>query len=136
MARYRSVCLFAALVSAVLLGTVACRNAAEPGYSSQITAAELAERMRKRTAPLILDVRSPREYAAGHVPAAINIPHTELAGRLSELGIDESDELVVYCLGGKRAGLAEQVLVGASYTGVRYLEGQMRGWQGGGYPVE
>jgi phage shock protein E len=136
MARYRSVCLFAALVSSVLLGTVGCRNAAEPGYPAEITPAELAEQVRNRAAPLILDVRSPREYAAAHVPAAINIPHTELAGRLSELEIDKSDELVVYCLSGRRAAAAEQVLARAGYTSVRSLQGQMRAWQGGGYPVE
>jgi phage shock protein E len=136
MARYRSVCLVAALLGAVLLGSVGCRNAAELGYAAQITPAELAERVRTRTAPLILDVRSSREYAAGHVPGAINIPHTELAGRLSELEIDKSDELVVYCLSGRRTALAEQVLAEAGYTSVRSLEGQLRAWQGGGYPVE
>ena len=136
MARYGSVCLVAALLSAVLLGTVGCRNAAEPGYPAQITPAELAERVRTRAAPLILDVRSSREYAAAHVPGAINIPHTELAGRLSELGIDKSDELVVYCRSGRRAALAEQVLAEAGYTSVRSLEGQMRAWQGGGYATD
>jgi rhodanese-related sulfurtransferase len=136
VARHRSACLFAAVVAAVLLGTVDCRNAAQPGDSTQITAAELAGLVRTRTAPLILDVRSPREYAAGHVPAAINIPHTELAGRFGELGIDKSDELVVYCLSGRRAALAEQVLAQAGYTRVRSLEGQLRAWRGEGYPVE
>ncbi len=136
MARYRSVCLFAALVSSVLLGAVGCRNAAEPGYAAQITPAELAEQLRTRAAPLILDVRSSREYAAGHVPGAISIPHTELAGRLGELGINKLDELVVYCHSGKRTALAGQVLARAGYTSVRSLQGQMRAWQGGGYPVE
>jgi phage shock protein E len=136
MARYRSVCLVAALVSAVLLGTVGCRNAAEAGCPVQITPAELAERVRTGAAPLILDVRSSREYAAGHVPGAINIPHTELAVRLGELGVDKSDELVVYCLSGPRSALAERVLAQAGYTDVCSLEGQMRAWQRGGYPTD
>jgi rhodanese-related sulfurtransferase len=136
MARHRSVCLFAALVSAVLLSTVGCRDAAEAGCPAQVRPAELAERVRTRAAPLILDVRSRREYAAGHVPGAVNIPYDELAGRLGELGIGKSDELVVYCLNGKRAGLAKQVLAQAGYTSVCGLDGQMRAWHGGGYPLE
>jgi rhodanese-related sulfurtransferase len=136
MARYRSSFMVAALVGAVLLGTVDCRNAAESAYPASIAPAELAERVGTPAAPLILDVRSSNEYAAGHVPEAINIPHTELAGRLSELGVDKSDEVVVYCLVGKRAALAEQVLAEAGYTGVRHLEGQMRAWQQRGYPTE
>ena len=136
MARYRSSFVVAALASAVLLGTAGCRNAAEPGYPASIAAAELAERVGTPAAPLILDVRSPGEYAAGHVPEAINIPHTQLTVRLGELGIDKSDEVVVYCLGGQRAALAEQVLAQAGYTNVRSLEGQLRAWHGGGYPLE
>jgi phage shock protein E len=136
MARHRSVCLFAALVSALLLGAIDCRYVTESGCPVRITAAELEERMRNVDAPLILDVRSFREYAAGHVPKAVNIPHIQLRGRLGELGIDKSDELVVYCLGGQRADLARQVLVAAGYTCVRHLEGEMRAWQRGGYPIE
>ena len=136
MVRYRSVCLVAALLAAVLLGSAGCQNGAEPAPPAQITTAELAERVRTNDAPLILDVRSPREYAAGHVPGAINIPHTQLAGRLDELGIDKSDELVVYCLSGKRAVMAEQLLEKDGYTSVRDLQGQLRAWQGDGYPIE
>lgn len=136
MARYRPVCLFAALVGVVLLGSIACRDAAEAGYRQQITPAELAERMGTPTMPVILDVRSPREYAAGHVPGAINIPHNQLASRLGELGIDRSDELVVYCLTGKRAVMAEQLLAQDGYTNVRDLQGQLPAWHGGGYPFE
>ena len=136
MARYRSVCLVVAFLSAVLLGTVGCRGAAEAGCPAQITPAELAGRVSTPAAPLILDVRSPREYAAGHVPGAINIPHNQLASRLGELGIDKSDELVVYCLSGQRAAMAEQVLAQAGYTSVCGLEGQLRAWHGGGYPIE
>jgi len=136
MARYRSAYLIAALVSAALVVAFGCRDEARSAYPAHITAADLAQRLRKPSAPLILDVRSPREYAAGHVPGAVNIPHTELAGRLAELGIGKSDEVVVYCLGGQRASLAEQVLAKAGYTRVLDLEGQMRAWQQRGYPTE
>jgi rhodanese-related sulfurtransferase len=136
MARHSSACLLAVLLSAALLGAGGCRDSAQFAQAGQITAAELAQRAITSPTPLILDVRSPPEYAAGHVPGAVNIPHSELAGRLGELGIDKSDEVVVYCLGGQRAVLAQQVLAKAGYSDVLHLEGQMRGWQQQGYPIE
>jgi rhodanese-related sulfurtransferase len=136
MARYRSVCLVAALLAALLLAASACRDESRSGYAPGITTAELAERVRTPPAPLILDVRSPREYAAGHIPGAVNIPHTQLAYRLGDLEIDKSDEVVVYCQGGQRSALAEQALADAGYTGVLHLEGQLQEWQLRGYPVE
>jgi rhodanese-related sulfurtransferase len=136
MARYRYLLPLAALAGVLLLGTAACSDATRSGYPSQITAAELAKRVRKPPTPLILDVRSPNEYAAGHVPGAVNIPHAQLEYRLGELGIDKSDEVVVYCLGGQRAAVAEKVLTDSGYTGIRYLEGQMQGWYQAGYPTE
>jgi hypothetical protein len=48
---------------------------------------------------LLLDVRSPGEFAGGHIDGAISIPVQELVGRMDELG-DKSGEIVVYCQSG------------------------------------
>ncbi len=56
----------------------------------------------------ILDVRSPREFAAGHVPNAVNIPVDELRSRLGELPNDQ--EIWVYCGVGKRSYVACRIL--------------------------
>jgi phage shock protein E len=85
---------------------------------------------------LLLDVRKPEEFAAGHVPGAINIPHDQLASRLAELPASREQPVVVYCRSGRRAALAEDVLRQAGYTGVRHLQGDMLGWEAGGRPVE
>jgi rhodanese-related sulfurtransferase len=136
MARCPSARISAALIGAILLATVACREEAQPGYPTQIRPAELAERIGARDEPLILDVRSPEEYMAGHIPGAANVPHTQLAFRLNELGVDKSDEVVVYCQAGGRAGRAKRVLMRAGYRKVRDLRGHMQAWQQGGYPTE
>ena len=77
-------------------------------------------------APLLLDVRTPEEFAAGHVPGAINIPHDQLASRLSEL--DSQRWVLVYCQSGRRAGLAEGVLSLAGFD-VRQVEGSWARWK-------
>ena len=51
-----------------------------------VTPNELKDRLAGEQPPLLLDVRSEKEYLAGHVPGAINLPIDELADRLAELG--------------------------------------------------
>ena len=57
---------------------------------------------------LVLDVRSQEEFQEGHVPGAINVPHDELASRLSELSGGTQRPVVVYCERGGRAGMAAE----------------------------
>ena len=76
---------------------------------------------------LLLDVRTPEEFAEGHVEGAINIDHGEVAGRMDEIrelvGGDMHKPVVVYCRSGKRAGLAKQDLVDAGFDRVTNLGG-------------
>jgi rhodanese-related sulfurtransferase len=85
---------------------------------------------------LVLDVRTPEEYGGGHVPGAINVPHTEVAERLEELGDDRSRPVVVYCERGGRAAQAEAALLAGGFTDVRHLEGDMSDWRAKGRPLE
>jgi len=121
-----------ALLLALL--AVACGPGSEAGRT--ITASELSERIDAGTAPVILDVRSPAEFAAGHIPGAMNVPHDEVAARITSLGIAPDQELVVHCQSGKRAAMAEEALGGLGFTNLRDLEGHWQGWQGAGLPSE
>lgn len=82
----------------------------------------------------ILDVRKPKEFAEGHVPGAVNIPYDQVASRLGE--IPKDDEIILYCHSGRRAGLAAETLAANGYTKLAHLEGDMRGWQKAGRPVQ
>lgn len=62
---------------------------------------------------LVVDVRSPGEYAGGHLPDAVNIPVSELSGRLAELPKDRA--LVLYCASGARSSRAAAFLRNAGY---------------------
>jgi rhodanese-related sulfurtransferase len=101
-----------------------------------ITARELVEKIQSSRAPLILDVRSREEYARGHIPGALNIPHAEFLGRLSEIDAAKTDEIVVLCRSGYRARIAEKILIEAGYSDVRDLVGHMNTWDRAGYPIE
>ena len=59
---------------------------------------------------ILLDVRSPGEFASGHVEGALNIPHDQISGRLGELLKYKGNEIVLYCRSGRRSGLAQAQL--------------------------
>jgi rhodanese-related sulfurtransferase len=129
------------LVGCLLIAIVAACTPNEGELTSGtapkvITAEELTAQIQNAQAPLILDVRTEKEYADGHIPGALNIPHDQLADRLSEIDAAKTEEIVVHCRSGHRAGIAEKVLIEAGYSNVRDLDGHMNGWRSGGYPIE
>jgi phage shock protein E len=67
---------------------------------------------------LIVDVRTPEEYRSGHIKGAVNVPHTEVRGRISEFGEDPARPIVVYCGKGGRAETARMVLEEEGFTNV------------------
>src|SRR5690606_10760521 len=70
------------LAVGVLSGLGACKSEAAGAEPQVVPATDLLELIGTDAAPLILDVRTPEEYAAGHVPGAINIPHDQMATRV------------------------------------------------------
>lgn len=108
----------------------------ESAQSEAISPEELAGRIASGDAPLVLDVRTPEEFADGHLPGARNIPHDDLADRLDELGVSQDDEIVVHCHSGRRAIAAEATLRDAGYTHVRDLTGHWQAWKRADLPIE
>jgi rhodanese-related sulfurtransferase len=125
----------ALLVLLAATGTAIAQETETLG-STTIGADELMSRIEAETAPTILDVRTPEEFSAGHVPGAINIPYTELEERYSELELEGSDELVVYCQSGRRAAIVEAALGNLGFTNVRDLEGHIEAWKEAERPLE
>lgn len=99
----------------------------------RITPAVYQEQFADGTAHLLLDVRTPEEFAGGHIPGAVNIAVQELAQRLDELPGDQP--IVIYCRSGNRSAQAAQILAGAGYTKV-YDLGGIIDWSAQGYPVQ
>lgn len=115
----------------LLVLALACT--ATPSQISEISQTEL---LAEPSSTLILDVRTPGEFAAGHVPGAVNIPHDQLAERLSEVERFRSAPVVVYCKSGRRAGMAASVLSDAGFSQIHHLTGDMTAWLQQGLPTE
>lgn len=63
-----------------------------------------------------VDVRTADEFAGGHVPGAINIPHDQMPQRWSELEAYRDQRMVVYCRTGRRSAIALQTLTAQGFT--------------------
>lgn len=121
-----------ALLLLALLFTSGCNS---DSNNSSISADALLKHPDKEQI-LILDVRTAQEYSDGHVPGAINIPHTELSDKLGQVIEHEHKPVVVYCHSGRRAAIAQTILADAGFKQLLHLEGDMVGWKAGNYPIE
>jgi rhodanese-related sulfurtransferase len=88
---------------------------------------------------LIVDVREPHEYAAGHVPGAINIPRGVLEFKIwSHVGFPANPEmdrpLILQCQSGNRASLAAQSLEDLGFTRPTAVVMSLEDWQKAGHP--
>ena len=85
---------------------------------------------------LVIDVREPNEFAAGHVLGAKNMPLAKLDAAGAELAKKKERPLIVYCDGGERSAKALAALKKHGYTRVANLSGGLGAWQQAGLPVE
>ena len=83
---------------------------------------------------LVVDVRDPGEYGAGHILGAKNVPLSRLDD--GELSKRKERPVIVYCDGGERAGKAISVLKKQGFARVVNLSGGIKAWQQAGLPVE
>jgi len=98
--------------SATAAPAAAPKRAKDPAKARELIAA----------GAVVVDVRSPDEFAEGHLPQATNIPIQDFAQRLAEIeklaSGDKARPIVVYCAVGPRARSAQQHLEAAGYTQV------------------
>ena len=91
----------------------------------------------QHTAPLVLDVRSPEEFAGalGHIGSALLLPLPELEGRLSELVSHRGPPMVTVCKSEGRSVRAAALLREHHFPTVAVLAGGMEAWHQAGLPV-
>lgn len=127
-------CIAAAALALAIPGFVL---ADAPPAAAQIDHEQLQGRIQQGDAKLVvLDVRTPEEFAAGHVPGARNIPHDALAARVAELESVRDSDIVVYCRSGRRSQIAIETLTAKGFTRLGHLNGDFLAWQAANRPIE
>ena len=102
----------------VALATLALGSAhasdAYPGAAEVVTVGEPT---------LIVDVRTAEEFAAGHFPGAINIPHQDIIQGIHKYNVEKGQTVLLYCRSGNRSGQAESSLQSAGFSGAKNVGG-------------
>jgi hydroxyacylglutathione hydrolase len=99
-------------------------------------ASELAKRIKKKRAPLIIDTRTEIEFKRGHIPGAIHAPPLKILLKMTHLPADKNTEFVITCLHDPRAWIARGLLSIYGYRHATLLDGHMVGWRRAGLPLE
>lgn len=85
--------------------------------------------------PVILDVRSKREFDGGHIEGAILIPVQEIQRRHGELAAHKDEPVFIYCRSGNRSTVAAKVLIDAGFQQIINLRPGIKDWVKSGLPV-
>ena len=107
---------------------------AEPAAGAELDAAGFAAAL-KREGSVLVDVRTPEEYAEGHLPGAVNldVQSPEFPARIAEL--DPETTYAVYCRSGSRSAAALAMMRQAGIAQTYHLGGGIGAWQEAGGDV-
>ena len=126
---------------AAITGISACSSSAPASSSTSsssgqhMTASDFSAAV-KKPGTIVLDVRTPAEFASGHLPQAqnIDIEAADFATRIAAL--DKKATYAVYCHSGNRSGVAMGQMAAANFSNVYDLAGGIGAWQSMGGPME
>lgn len=115
-------------VCCLLLLLTGCTSGTPDGYT-QVSSEEAAQMMDENDDEIVLDVRTPEEYAEAHIPQAINVPN-ETIGEDAIAELPDKDQLIlVYCRSGNRSKQAAEKLAAQGYTNIVEFGG-INDWDG------
>ena len=121
-----------------LIGTAAlllsCGVSAEDRKFETMTAEGVHQRLQSEAEkPLVVDVREPDEFEAGHIREALLAPLGDVEKQLA--GVPKEREIILVCRSGRRSGIAAKALAERGYSKLWNMEGGMLAWEKLGYPV-
>lgn len=105
----------------------------QPNYK-EVTAEEGAELI-DNIHPLILDVRTPREYQMGHLEDSVLIPLQELQARWKEIAEYKEQDILIYCATGNRSTVSSKILIDNGFKRIYNLRYGIVDWSGKNFPV-
>lgn len=103
---------------------------------SEISADEVAEKLKQNRDFVLIDTRETHEYDRGHLPKALHLSKGVIERDIEDHVQDKEKEIVLYCGGGYRSALAADNLKKMGYKDVKSQAGGWREWNQKGYDVE
>ncbi|AXM96997.1 rhodanese-like domain-containing protein [Pseudomonas plecoglossicida] len=123
---YILVAIFVVLLVALLVNEI--RRGGQSLSNGQLTALVNAEKA------LVIDIRPAKEYSAGHIVGAVNIPQDKMASRMAELDKHKEKTLIVVDAMGQQSGMICRDLLKAGYTAAK-LSGGVSSWKADNLPL-
>ncbi|MBO9549797.1 rhodanese-like domain-containing protein [Pseudomonas sp.] len=123
---YILVAIFVVLLVALLVNEL--RRGGQSLSNGQLTALVNADKA------LVIDIRPSKEYSAGHIVGALNIPQDKIANRMSELEKHKEKTLIVVDAMGQQSGAVCGELIKAGYTAAK-LSGGVSSWKADNLPL-
>ncbi|MGA3187962.1 MAG: MBL fold metallo-hydrolase [Bryobacteraceae bacterium] len=101
--------------------------------TERISAPLLAQELAGADPPLLLDIRTPREWAQKHIDGSVNIPLNHLQDRIGE--VPRTRRIAVHCAGGYRSSIAASILHQYGITNLIEMAGGLAAWEAAQLPV-
>ena len=99
------------------------------GKSSLVSYEELQAKLAKKENFVLVDVRTPEEFAEGHIAGAVLLPYDEVEQKAAGMLPEKEKAIIVYCRSGRRSAIAADALRGLGYKDVKDFGGISR-WKG------
>jgi rhodanese-related sulfurtransferase len=106
------------------------------GSVQKVSAADVKAMIDKKDKAIYLDVRDAGEFAAGHLPSAMNISRGTLEFNVFNKIQDQNAKVIVYCKTAGRSALAAKTLNDLGYKNAVLMDAQFEDWIKASYPVE
>jgi rhodanese-related sulfurtransferase len=98
---------------------------------------ELHAQLHGEARPLVVDVRGPDEFCGplGHIPAALNLPLSDLPRRMVELEASRHSQVCIVCRTDQRSARAAELLIEGGFVDVVIVRGGMERWRRSGFVI-
>jgi thioredoxin len=124
------------LFSIALIGLLisSCTNRSTDSSSTVLSASAFAEKLKAIPSPTIIDVRTPAEFAKGHVKNALNYDWNGIEFDAQIVNLDKSKPVFIYCLSGGRSSAAADKMRAEGFKEVYEMEGGLMKWRAADLP--
>lgn len=114
----------------ILIATAGLLSGCSSNSSVDVQSAEKFASTVSQSGVVVLDVRTPGEYAEGHIAGAINIDVEDPSFNQKITELDKSATYAVYCRSGRRSALATEQMAQSGFTSLTELSGGLLSWNG------
>ncbi len=123
------------LLTTAFLVVLALLLFTEGRKSGKALTASQATTLINREQAVVIDLRSKKDFSAGHIVDSINIPYDALEKRMGELDKHKGKPLLLVCAAGQHAGRCAKQLKAAGHENVARLAGGISGWRADNLPL-